>query len=44
MILFKFVKKIMTLSNMIFNCFIKHDKQNSLINNQQKIVLFDETS
>ena len=28
---------------MMFNCFIKHNEQNFWINNQQKIVVFDET-
>ena len=38
------IKTIMMLWNMTFNCFIKHNEQNSWINNQQKIVVFDETS
>ena len=29
---------------MMFNYFMKHKKQNSWMNNQQKIVVFDETS
>ena len=29
---------------MMFNYFVEHDEQNSKINNQQKIVIFDKTS
>ena len=28
----------------MFNCFVKHDEQDFSINNQQEIVVFDETS
>ena len=28
---------------MTFNCFIKHDEQDFWINNQQEIIVFDET-
>ena len=29
---------------MTFNCFVKHNEQNSWVNNQRKIVVFSETS